>query len=147
MPIAVIGPITKDVVEIKGKKAEKIGGTAFYAGITLANLGIKTKIFTKLAGKDRVLLKNLQHKNIELFPSYSRYTTFFRNVYPKGTDYREQFIESVAEPFSVKEVSGAGDCEVVHLGPLTRSDIPLAVIKYLKSLGLTVSLDVLDVLQ
>lgn len=142
MSIAVIGHITKDTVEVSERKDEKIGGTAFYAGITLANLGIKTKIFTKLAGKDRVLLKNLQHKNIGLFPSYSRYTTSFRNVYPKGTDYREQFIESVAEPFSVKEVRGIGDCELVHLGPLTKGDIQLSLVKYLKSCGLLISLDV-----
>lgn len=142
MAVALIGHLTKDIVEINGKAEEKTGGTAFYAGITLANLGIKTKIFTKLAGKDRVLLKNLRHKNIELFPSYSRYTTSFRNVYPKGTDYREQFIESVAEPFSVKEVRGTADCEFVHLGPLTKGDIQLSLLKYLKSCGLLISLDV-----
>lgn len=140
MSIAVIGPVTKDMIVIGKNKKEQIGGTAFYSGIALANLGIKTKIFTKLSVKDKSLLSNMKHKNIELFPYFCKSTTCFRNIYLG--DERQQFVDSISAPFSVKDVKGAGNCRFVHLGPLTKGDIPLSVIKYLKSLGLTISLDV-----
>ena len=140
MAVAVIGHVTKDIVEINSRTEKKIGGTAFYSGITLANLGIKTKIFTKLAAKDKKLLATLKHRNISLFPYFCKFTTCFRNVY-LGND-RKQFVESIAEPFTIRDVRSIGNCKFVHLGSLTKEDIPLALMKYLHSLGLTISLDV-----
>ncbi len=138
--IAVVGHVTKDVIDFNGRREEKIGGTAFYSGITLGNLGIKTRIFTKLSAGDKGLLDALKHKNISLFPSYCRYTTCFLNAY--AGEKREQFVNSVAEPFSVKDLKGIEKCGIAHIGPLTRKDIPLEILKYLKSAGITTSLDV-----
>ena len=140
MAIAVIGAITKDIIEINGRREKKIGGTAFYSGITLANLGIKTQIFTKLSGEDKNLLAALKHRNISLFSRFCKSTTCFRNVY--SGEKREQFVESIAEPFSVSDVNKLKSCNIAHLGPLTRADIPLEVVTYLKGLGLIISLDV-----
>lgn len=140
MSIAVIGHVTKDIVEIDGDKKEKIGGTAFYSSITLANLGIKTQIFTKLAAEDKSLLDSLKHKNISLTPIFCNSTTCFRNVYNSGK--RAQFVDSVAETFSVNDIKKLKNCNIVHLGPLTKDEISYPVIEYLKSLGLIISLDV-----
>ena len=140
MSIDVIGHVTKDIVEINSRTEKKIGGTAFYSGITLANLGIKTKIFTKLATKDKKLLVALKHRNISLFPYFCKFTTCFRNVY-RG-ERREQFVEGAVEPFAVAEIKRIGKPKFVHVGPLTKNDIPVSILKYLKSSGLTVSLDV-----
>ncbi len=140
MSIAIVGSVTKDRIILGNSEREQIGGTAFYSSITLANLGIKTKIFTKLSVKDKSLLSNMKHKNIELFPCFCKSTTQFRNIY--SDDERQQFVDSISAPFSVQDIRNIRDCRFVHLGPLTRGDIPLSVIKYLKSLGLTISLDV-----
>ena len=141
MPIAVIGHVTKDtVINSLGEKSQT-GGTAYYTAIALARLGIKTHVYTKLAEGDRALLSPMHVKNIELFPSFCGHTTSFRNIYPKNdTDYREQFVGSIAEPFEISDITNM-KANIVHLGPLTNSDIPLVVFKHLKSLGLAVSLD------
>lgn len=141
MAVAVIGHVTKDtVINSLGEKSQT-GGTAYYTAIALARLGIKTHVYTKLAEGDRALLSPMHVKNIELFPSFCRHTTSFRNVYPKkGTDYREQFVGNIAEPFEISDISNV-KVNIVHLGPLTKSDIPLDVLEYLKSLGVVVSLD------
>ncbi len=138
MSIAVIGHITKDIIEINGRKEEKPGGTAFYSGIALANLGVKTQVFTKLSEKDIHLLVRLRHKNIALFPGFCKNTTRFRNVY-RG-EKREQFVDAVAEPFYISDMEKL-DASIVHLGPLTKSDAHLDLLRHLKSLGLIVSLD------
>ncbi len=139
MPIAVIGHITKDIIEINGKSKSKPGGTALYSGIALARLGIKTQVFTKLAEKDKRLLDGLRHKNVELIPRFCRNTMRFRNVY--HGEKREQYIDSIAEPFTIEDV-GKLDAAIAHVGPLAKNDVPLDLLKHLKSLGIIVSLDV-----
>lgn len=140
MVIAIIGPITKDKIILANKSMAKIGGTAFYSSITLANLGIKTEVFTKLSAEDKNLFSALKHRNISISPYFCNSTTSFRNIY--HGERREQFVEGIAEPFSVKEIKSVKDCKIVHLGPLTRKEIPLAILKYLKFRGLIISLDV-----
>ncbi|MBI2075917.1 MAG: ribokinase [Candidatus Aenigmarchaeota archaeon] len=139
MAIAVIGPIAKDRIVIGKSEKEQIGGTVFYAGSALAKLGIKTQIFAKLSAKDKNLLGALKHKNISLFPYFCEHTTSFRNVY--HGENREQFVDGVAEPFEISDITSL-KANIVHLGPLTKPDIPLAVFKHLKSLGIAISLDI-----
>lgn len=140
MAVAVIGVVTKDTIVRAGSEEQKTGGTAFYSGLTLANLGIKTRVITKLAAADKGMLSAMKHKNISLHPYFCNSTTRFRNVY-RG-ERREQFVGGVAEPFSVSDIRPLKNCNIVHLGPLTRDEISLSVVEYLKSLGLMISMDV-----
>lgn len=138
--IAVVGPVTKDVIEINNSIKGKIGGTAYYTSRALHKSGAGVTVFAKLSRRDRHLLDSFQCKVIA---SWADKTTVFRNIYPKGNlDYREQFVESVSEPFSVDDVRKARKFDIVHLGPLNRTDMPPDVIRYVRKNNSLISLDI-----
>ncbi len=138
--IAVVGPVTKDIIEICGKKQQKTGGTVYHTSYALHNLGADVTAFAKLSKKDTHILDSLSCKKIKV---WSEETTVFRNIYPeKNSDYREQIVESVSCPFSVDDVRKARRFDIVHLGPLNKTDMPLDVIKCIRKNNLLVSLDV-----
>ncbi len=138
--IAVVGPVTKDIIEIRGKRQEKTGGTVYHTSYALHKLGADVTAFAKLSKEDRHLIDSLPCKVVK---TWSEKTTVFRNIYPEeNPDYREQTVESISSPFSVSDVRKAKKFDIVHLGPLNKTDIPPDVIKYLRKNNPLVSLDV-----
>ena len=149
MIAGLIGTTARDINIIKGVPKEKPGGPSIYAGLTFARLGIKIRIFTKLSEDHEYLLNDLhKEKNIELFPFYCEKTTeFFNNYpYPNNPDYREQFVGSISEAFTMyyisRYISKLKECDIVYLGPLNIHDIPLDILKYLKNNGIILCLDI-----
>lgn len=116
------------------------GGTAYYFSLAMATLGARVAVITKLAGEDAHLADELQRNNITAFVQDSPSTTAFTNVYPRHFDGRQQFVTGIARPFRSGDVEGVS-APVFHLGPLTRADIPLDVLRLLAERA-TVSLDV-----
>jgi sugar/nucleoside kinase (ribokinase family) len=140
--ICVIGHITKDIVIIGKNKKELPGGVAYYFSLALKNLDphIKIAVVTKLKKEDKVLLDELIKKDIQIFWKKSENTTIFENIYPESLDYRIQKVRSLASSFTVEDVKDIS-AKVFHLGPLTKRDIPLEVIKYLSRKAI-LSLDI-----
>lgn len=140
--ICVIGHITKDIVIIGKNEKELPGGVAYYFSLALKNLDphIKIAVVTKLKKEDKVLLDELIKKDIQIFWKKSENTTIFENLYPESLDYRIQKVKSLASSFTVEDVKDIS-AKVFHLGPLTKRDIPLEVIKYLSRKAI-LSLDI-----
>ena len=59
MKVAVIGPICKDEVVIKGKTYSQLGGVTYYTGHALASLGVDTTIIGSFGHEKQDWLKNL----------------------------------------------------------------------------------------
>jgi sugar/nucleoside kinase (ribokinase family) len=97
-------------------------------------------VITKLNPQDTHLTENLKKENIPVFEGRSVKTTTFKNVNSNDTDTRKQWIGDVATPFTVNDVSQF-DARVFHLGPLTKEDISLNVIRFLADRA-KISLDV-----
>ncbi|MDI6807249.1 MAG: PfkB family carbohydrate kinase [Candidatus Aenigmarchaeota archaeon] len=140
--VGVVGPLTKDRIIFRNKEWEQIGGTVYYTGVTLASLGINTLIYTTLSKNDEKLLEELSRENIKIFPRWCEKTTYFENIYPKKTlDYREQIVTQISQPFPILTPKDIESCDIVHLGPLNKFDIPLEFVKHIKDLGVITSLD------
>jgi len=138
--ICVIGHVTKDIVRIGGKEKQLPGGTAYYASMAMKSLGLNVAVITKVAKEDEALLNDLKRINIPIFSRESPGTTTFTNIYPGGSDDRQQLVSDIAVPFTVEDVKGI-QSKIFHLGPLTRGDIPLEILQALSKKS-KISLDV-----
>jgi len=138
--VCVIGHITKDIVRIKNVEKEMPGGVAYYFSMALKNLGSNVSLITKAAEKDKGLLNDLIKNNISIYYKASQETTIFENIYPEGLDFRIQNVKYVAQPFSTKDIP-AISAQIFHLGPLTKEDIPLEILKLLSKKA-KISLDI-----
>ncbi|MEE9442222.1 MAG: PfkB family carbohydrate kinase [candidate division Zixibacteria bacterium] len=136
----VIGHITKDIVNTVDGEIEMPGGTVYYTAVALKNLGMNVAVITKLRDKDTFLLSELEKEHIPVFLGESDRTTTFMNVYSSDTNTREQRVKDVARPFTVGDASRC-EARIFHLGPLTKDEIPLEVIRFLAGSAI-ISLDV-----
>ena len=138
--VCVVGHITKDVANTADGKIETPGGTAYYTAVALKNLGMSVAVITKLHDHDTFLLSELEKEHIPIFLGESDRTTMFTNVYSSDTNTREQWVKDVARPFTVRDASRC-EARIFHLGPVTKDDIPLEVIRFLADRA-RISLDV-----
>jgi len=139
--VCVIGHITKDIVRIENRKEEMPGGVAYYFSMASKNLGSNVSLVTKVAERDKVLLDELIQNNVSISYEASQQTTVFENIYPEDLDLRVQNVECVAEPFSAQDIPDIS-AQIFHLGPLTKEDIPLEILKLLSKRKAKISLDI-----
>jgi sugar/nucleoside kinase (ribokinase family) len=117
---------------------EQIGGAVWYAGLTFAQLGMKTRVVTGFALPDHVLGDALRDAGVELLHCPSAHTSIFVNDYTvTGGDDRRQEVLSLADPIGVHGLRGRlKQCDLAYLGPLHPDDISdraLSVIMEVKS--------------
>ena len=128
----VMGSLTRDRIESPGREDERIGGGPWYAGITLARLGIKVGVLTRIAADDEILARALQGRGVEVAWLPATCTTNFVNRYDDG-GWRTQFVPSVAEPI---EIAGAAEAlrsaDLAYLDPLHPNDLADDVVPVLK---------------
>lgn len=141
--ICAIGHITNDIIiGADGGRREAIGGAAYYAGVALQRLGLRTLVLSKAAGRDIPKFRaELAKHDAGLRCADSPHTTMFENRYAGETGRRTQKIKAVARPFDVSDLKDV-DADNVHLGPLTADDIPLACFENLAGRGRRISLDI-----
>ena len=109
----VVGHVTRDLDAQGGWRA---GGTATYAALTAARLGVRVGVLTAavpgtigLEGQD----------GIEVSLCSSPESTTFENFYLDG--HREQYVRAVATPLVPEQLPAAWrQAPVVHLGPIAQ---------------------------
>jgi len=110
----VVGHVTRDVDEHGGGWRE--GGTATYAALTAARLGLRVGVLTATK-PGRISLE--QEGGIELVRCPSATATTFENVYLD--DRREQYVRSVAESLIPSRLPVAWrQARIAHLGPIAQ---------------------------
>ena len=120
--VAVIGSATIDRVVQGGAEEYKRGGVVAYAGLTFAELGVKTQVLTNVAAADRAMLVALQQRGIAVYVGDSAATTRFVN-YVDG-DARRQVLLARAAPIAAAQLGPVlAGVEHVHLGPLHPDDL------------------------
>ncbi|MCB9646598.1 MAG: ribokinase [Deltaproteobacteria bacterium] len=141
--VCVIGHVTKDRICIPGREDHELpGGTAYYVSRAWAALGRSACVVTKVAPEDdEALLGDLRARGIHVFNRGSRHTTVFENRYSgEHLSERHQRVLSLADPFEVEDLAGIA-ARAVHVGPLTRAEVPLSMYRLLPGVAPLVGLD------
>ncbi len=138
--VCVVGHVTKDIIRIGDTEREMPGGTAYFLPIALKSLGMNVSVITKIGKEETPLLNKLEKEKIPVFLRESPRTTAFTNIYSRELDNREQKVSDIALPFTTKDVENIHS-RIFHLGPLTKGDIPLDVLRSLSERS-KISLDV-----
>lgn len=145
--ICVVGHLTRDRLEARGRSTELSGGTVYYTGMALARLQQHRVAICTRAGADAAAaLATLQREGVAVKVRPSRVTTSFINRYtPVRPDHREQAVTAVADPLTSADLEGVA-ARWFHLGPLTAGDLSLDLIPLLARRG-RVSLDIQGLLR
>lgn len=143
--IAVIGSLTLDSLIYKDRASEdRVGGTVYYSSLALANLGAKVCSYPILSNDNGELLFKLHNKNIDIYPTFSKETTTYENVFSNDKmDKCEYKLMGKAFPYKFNnDFRAIADCSFVHLGPLSNWEMPLDFIKKLSDVNPALSLDI-----
>ncbi|HEV8179805.1 MAG TPA: PfkB family carbohydrate kinase [Gaiellaceae bacterium] len=122
-PLAVIGPLARDVVD--GRDA-RIGGGPWYAARAVRALGQEAVVVAKCGEPERLpYLRSLAALGLPVSLAASGETTSFSFRYD-ADGHREMHVEALGEPWCEgDEPKGAlRRVEWVHMAPLLRGDFP-----------------------
>jgi sugar/nucleoside kinase (ribokinase family) len=141
--VCVIGHVARDINTIRGvEHAPSPGGAAYYSTMVYCRLGMRAAVVTKVAVRDEPLLQGLEQAGVTLFNLPSAATTTFRNIYPlSNPDVRVQRVDARAGPIAAAALPDVR-ARIWQIGPLTKSDVELAMIGRCAALGGLVGMDV-----
>lgn len=141
--VCVIGHVARDINTIRGvEHAPSPGGAAYYSTMVYCRLGMRAAVVTKVAPEDEPLLGELKDAGVAVFNLPSEATTTFRNVYPSSNpDVRVQRVDARAGPIALAALPHVR-ARIWQIGPLTKSDVELALIGRCAGLGGLVGMDV-----
>jgi len=140
--LGVVGHITKDVIEFKEKKYVKLGGVSYYFSIAARSFGLNIIVLTKTSKNYKNNLRELEKYGIDILWKESKNTTLFRNIYRRSDDKRIQYVEKIADPFTLDEILKI-NAKIIHFGPLTNKDIGISVYEQVKKMKkCKISLDI-----
>ena len=139
-----IGHITRDRVGGAGGGREQAGGAAHYAALTLARLGERVAVTTRMAPRDRpALLAELQAAGVEVTAHPSPATTTFESVWLDAAMRRRALsVGARAAPFTADDLPAATTAAgfPLLLGPLLAGDMDVRFIAHAAARGV-VALD------
>ena len=139
MKAAVLGPITKDFIDIDGKLSTQIGGIPYYVASALRSLDTQEVAVYVTCGFDDVdwVGNNFPDIKVNILPNNRTFESHIKyfSDYP---DEREVNFKPNSNVFSPddKTLKEIKNYDYIFLGPLTNDNIPLAVIEKLKGCNL-----------
>jgi sugar/nucleoside kinase (ribokinase family) len=142
----IIGHITRDTLEYRGKVTPFTGGAAYFSSFAAKRSNAKICVVTKLAQRDFGVLDKLKREGIEVIALPSSKTTSIENVYESDDfDKRKARLISQADPFQPEDIPKA-EAKIYYLAGLFVGEIPNALIEYLAGKG-SVALDMQAMLR
>lgn len=138
--ICCIGHLTHDKIVTPRHTVHMAGGTSFYFSHAIKHMPVQYHLVTALAKEDHYFVDDLIQAGIDTTVLSSKHTVYFENIYPDQSDYREQKVLSIADPFLAADMMDL-QASVFHLGPLLADDISVDLIQSLSTKG-KISLDV-----
>jgi sugar/nucleoside kinase (ribokinase family) len=140
----VIGHVARDINTIGDvEHAPSPGGAAYYSTMVYRGLGLRAAVVTRVAERDRHLLRELEESGVEVLNLPSEATTTFRNHYPSAADpdLRIQRVDARAGTIPVAALPELR-ARIWQIGPLTADDVELAMVGHCAGRGGLVGLDV-----
>jgi sugar/nucleoside kinase (ribokinase family) len=135
--------VARDINSIGGvEHAPSPGGAAYYSTMVYRRLGMRAAVVTRVAEQDEPLLRELKQTGVTVFNLPSEVTTTFRNDYPSDNpDLRVQRVDARAGSIAVAALPDLR-ARIWQIGPLTETDVELAMIGHCAALGGLVGMDV-----
>jgi sugar/nucleoside kinase (ribokinase family) len=142
----IIGHITRDTLEYRGKVTPFTGGAAYFSSFAAKRLNAKICVVTKLARKDFGVLDELKREGIEVIAFSSPQTTSIENVFESDDfDKRKARLIAQADPFQIEDIPNV-EAKIYYLAGLFVGEIPETLIEYLAGKG-EVALDMQAMLR
>jgi sugar/nucleoside kinase (ribokinase family) len=133
--IMIIGHITSDTLEYKGKVTGFTGGGAYFSSFAAKRSNARICVVTKLAKKDFGLLDELRKAGIEVIAIPSPKTTSIENIFESDDfDKRKARLLAQADPFYPDDIPQV-ETKIYHLAGLFAGEIPNILIEYLARKG------------
>ena len=142
--VCVIGHVSRDINAIGGVELEPSpGGAAYYSTMVYRRLGLRAAVVTLVAAPDASLLQELNDAGVTVFNLPTEVTTTFHNDYPvpHDLDLRVQRVDARAGTIAVAALPDLS-ARIWHIGPLTDTDVELAMIAHCAERGDLVGMDV-----
>ena len=139
--LVLIGNYTKDtVVSASGTRIVDGGGFNYGAHVA-AMMGLKTAAVTRLAKEDSHVVDTLVRLGVDVFPTYTPYSTHLRLYYPTSDpDQRVLSVTQTAGVYTPSQVEHL-QARAFLINASTRGEVDLAVIQELKKKDALVAAD------
>lgn len=147
LDVCVYGHVSEDLITSDDNRPlTQPGGAALYNAATLASLGIRVRVVTKVAIEDQEnLLAMLRRLKVDISALPSPTTTKFENIYSEHYTHREQRVISVAAPFLDRDLDDCRAAWIVLL-PLSAAEMDIDFINRAAAKA-TVALDIQGMLR
>ena len=133
--IMILGHITRDTLEYRGKVTPFTGGAAYFSSFAARRSNAKICVVTKLARGDFGVLDELKREGIEVIALPSSKTTSIENVFESDDlDKRKARLIAQADPFQPEDIPKA-EAKIYYLAGLFVGEIPGTLIEYLAEKG------------
>jgi len=136
MKVAVIGPVCKDEIIIKGRHIQQMGGLTYYAGCALSALAAEVTIFGSFGQEKPAWLKQLRCQKLIRIPAPK--TLKFINEYSEANqDVRSQRAEFSKNEIRTEDIRkyDFSKFDYIILGPLFHDNISLDLVRHLHKSG------------
>jgi len=131
----IIGHITRDTLEYRGKVTPFTGGGVYFSSLAAKRSNAKICVVTKLARSDFGVLDELKREGIEVTAIPSSKTTSIENVFESDDlDKRKARLIDQADPFQPEDIPKA-KAKIYCLAGLFVGEIPGTLIEYLAEKG------------
>lgn len=140
--IAFLGHYTKDTIISKRGTRIVHGGAFNYGSNVAVRAGLKVAAISRLAKADREVVEALEHAGIDVFVTYTEYSTCLTLEYPTDDpDKRLMYVTSSAGAFIPEEVKDI-EAKAFVLGPSLHGEIGLDVLEELRKKDTIIACDV-----
>jgi len=130
--VVLLGDISKDIIVIKDKSRETIGGAVYYGGIAASHMGIKALVITKLRKEDNQMLADFDKYGVKYIANPSEETTGIKNTYTSADmEYRTCELHSGFVGLFKKDEIPEVETKYFVICPLLAGEIDLKLLEYL----------------
>ena len=130
-----------EIIPFRGPKRIAPGSAVLCGAIAAARAGAKVAVITKLAEKDRHILKALEDERIDVTVIPAEETTYSRVIYVNEShDLRRIVLEKSAGPITIEQVPEI-ESRYLHLAAISNQEFDLSLMRALKSRGHTLTVD------
>ena len=140
--IAFLGHMCYDeIIPFRGPKRIAPGSAVLCGAVAAARAGKKVAVITKLAEKDRHILKALKDEPIDVMVIPAEETTYSRVIYfSENHDLRRLVLEKSAGLITIEQVPEI-ESRYLHLAAISDQEFDLSLMRHLKSRGHTLTVD------
>lgn len=123
--VCAVGFVTKESEVFQGAYRTFTAGPPYFLSIALKNLGSSVMVVTKIALKDKHILKDFEELGIKVIVRESKNTFTAHTVYGATLDERHIKVLAVADPFTLEDLNYCEKSKYIYVGPLTTKDFDL----------------------